>query len=117
MKKAQVTTPEELAPQVANVETQQVDNVDFKVAKRGRPVGSGINPESKRQRKLVELAAKRENGELKRGRPVNPESKRQQRLTELESKRAAGELRRGRPKGSGKKVEKTTVEEVVVVVE
>ena len=95
----------------------QVGNVEFKVEKRGRPVGSGVNPESKRQRRLTELNAKRENGEVKRGRPVDPESKRQLRIAELEAKRATGELRRGRPKGSGKKVESVTAEAIVVVSE
>jgi len=37
--------------------------------KRGRPVGSGINPNSKRQLRIAELEAKRANGTLKVGRP------------------------------------------------
>jgi microcompartment protein CcmL/EutN len=64
-----------------------------KVVKRGRPV----NENSVRQKRLIELEEKRNNGELKRGRPVNSESVRQQRLNELESKRINGELRLGRP--------------------
>jgi hypothetical protein len=92
----------------------QVGNVEFKVEKRGRPVGSGVNPESKRQRRLAELNAKRENGEVKRGRPVDSESKRQLRIAELEAKRATGELRRGRPKGSGTKTANIETVEVVV---
>jgi len=97
---------------------QEVGNVEFGVVKRGRPVGSGVNPESKRQRRLAELNEKRVNGELKRGRPVgsgiNPNSKRQLRIAELEAKRANGTLKAGRPKGSGTKTAQTETIEVVV---
>jgi len=64
-----------------------------KTGKRGRPV----NENSVRQKRLIELEEKRNNGELKRGRPVNSDSVRQKRLNELESKRINGELRLGRP--------------------
>jgi hypothetical protein len=70
-------------------------NVEVKtiVAQKGRPV----NPESTRQKRLNELAAKKAAGELKRGRPVVETSARQIRLMELEAKRLNGELKRGRP--------------------
>ena len=97
----------------AVAEVAQVNNVELAVAKRGRPVGSGINPESARQKRLAALNEKRVNGELKRGRPVNPESARQKRLAELEAKRATGELKRGRPAGTKNQ---TKTEEVVVEV-
>lgn len=61
--------------------------------KRGRPV----DPNSVRQVRIVELAEKRANGELKRGRPIKADSARQMRLIELETKRANGELKKGRP--------------------
>jgi hypothetical protein len=41
---------------------------------------------------------KRNNGELRRGRPVKEDSVRQIRLKELESKRELGLVKRGRPK-------------------
>ena len=75
-----------------NVKTVNVE-VKTIVAQKGRPV----NPESTRQIRLMELEAKRLNGELKRGRPVVKNSTRQIRLMELEAKRLNGELKRGRP--------------------
>ena len=89
---------------------------------KGRPV----NPNSARQIRLVELEAKRQNGEVKRGRPVdntsarqfrlqiqainkvlgvgqgrpvNPNSARQIRLAELKAKAElnGGAVKRGRP--------------------
>ena len=87
-------------------------------------LGRPVNENSVRQLRLAELDLKRNNGELKRGRPVvadserqirlkkqaenkangigqgrpvNPNSARQIRLAELESKRANGTLKRGRP--------------------
>jgi hypothetical protein len=75
-----------------NVNTVNVE-VKTIVAQKGRPV----NPESKRQQRLNELAAKKAAGELKRGRPVVETSARQIRLMELEAKRLNGELKRGRP--------------------
>ena len=62
--------------------------------KLGRPV----NPNSARQKRLAELEAKRNAGELKRGRPVIATSKRQAVLAERAAKVANGsELKRGRP--------------------
>jgi hypothetical protein len=75
-----------------NVKTVNVEVATI-VAQKGRPV----NPESTRQIRLMELEAKRLNGELKRGRPVVENSTRQIRLMELEVKRLNGELKRGRP--------------------
>lgn len=63
---------------------------------KGIKTGRKIDPTSARQKRLAELEAKREAGELKRGRPVNEESARQKRIAELEAKREAGELKRGR---------------------
>jgi hypothetical protein len=68
-----------------------VETVEVKVL--GRPV----NPNSVRQQRLAELAAKKASGELRRGRPVDTSSERQKRLAELEMKRANGLLKRGRP--------------------
>lgn len=61
--------------------------------------GRPVNGDSERQKRLAELAAKAEQngGSIKRGRPVNGASERQKRLAELEAKRANGELKRGRP--------------------
>jgi hypothetical protein len=75
-----------------NVKTVNVEVATI-VAQKGRPV----NLTSKRQIRLAELEAKRNNGELKRGRPTDSSSARQQRLMELEAKRLNGELKRGRP--------------------
>ena len=87
-----------------NTKNQVVMNVEMNVEKRkaGRPVGSGINPESARQKRLIEIANRIASGEVvKRGRPagtVNPESKRQIRIAELNAKRAMGGGKPGRPK-------------------
>ena len=98
-------------------------NQENKTSQLGRPV----NPNSARQIRLAEIAAKREAGlikrgrpsvpgsmnalkkelqlakklsgvEIKRGRPVNPESARAKRIADLEARRAAGTLKLGRPK-------------------
>ena len=72
------------------------NSTEVKVEKRGRPV----NPESPRQKRLAEQAARKvaNGGTAKRGRPVSAESERQQRIAERESKIAAGvEIKRGRP--------------------
>jgi hypothetical protein len=88
---------------------------NYAITRKGRPV----NENSNRQKRIAELAAKREAGLLKKGRPINEESNRQIRLSlkgtlklgrpanpesaaykrrmELEAKRANGELKRGRP--------------------
>ena len=87
-----------------NTKNQVVMNVELNVEKRkaGRPVGSGINPESARQKRLIEIANRIASGEVvKRGRPagtVNPESKRQMRIAELNAKKAVGGGKPGRPK-------------------
>ena len=100
-------------------------NTQTQIAKLGRPV----NMESNRQKRLAEVAMKRElglvkrgrpvvegsknaaikaarlekvmNGEsLSKGRPVNLNSKRQQRIMELAAKKASGSFKLGRPKMS-----------------
>ena len=87
-----------------NTKNQVVMNVEMNVEKRkaGRPVGSGINPESARQKRLIEIANRIASGEVvKRGRPagtVNLESKRQMRIAELNAKKAVGGGKPGRPK-------------------
>jgi hypothetical protein len=62
-----------------------------------KQLGRKVDPNSERQKRLAELAAKRESGDFKRGRPINGESARQARLAELAEKRENGELRKGRP--------------------
>lgn len=75
-------------------ENQNIETV-VEVKQLGRPV----NPNSERQKRLAELEAKRNNGELKRGRPVNGTSARQARLAELAAKAEmnGGSVKRGRP--------------------
>ena len=86
------------------IQTQNAMQVQVNVEKRkpGRPKGSGINPESARQKRLTEIANRIANGEvIKRGRPVgtvNPDSKRQQRIAEMNAKKAIGLGKPGRPK-------------------
>jgi len=72
----------------------EVSNNEVKV--KGRPV----NMNSARQKRLAELASKREAGELKRGRPVVEGSERQKRLAEQAARKAAngGIVKLGRPK-------------------
>jgi hypothetical protein len=96
------------------------------VTVKGVKTGRKVDPNSARQVRLAELAAKKASGELRRGRPVdntserqfrlkiqainkalgvgqgrpvNPNSARQIRLAELEAKRVAngGVVKRGRP--------------------
>jgi hypothetical protein len=98
-------------------------NQENNTAQLGRPV----NMNSARQIRLAEIAAKREAGlikrgrpsvpgsanqikmyernfkiqqglDVKRGRPVNPESARAKRIADLEARRANGTLKLGRPK-------------------
>ena len=93
----------------------------------GEKLGRPVNPNSVRQIRLAEIAAKREAGlikrgrpsvagsanqmkqmermakmlsgvEIKRGRPSNPESARAKRIADLEARRANGTLKLGRPK-------------------
>ena len=102
-----------------------MSNTNTNTAKLGRPV----NMESNRQKRLAEVAMKRDlglvkrgrpvvegsknaaikaariekiiNGEtLRKGRPVNNNSKRQQRIAELQAKKASGSFKLGRPKAS-----------------
>ena len=90
-------------------------------------LGRPVNMNSARQIRLAEIAAKREAGlikrgrpsvpgsanqmkmyernfkiqqglDIKRGRPVNPESARAKRIADLEARRANGTLKLGRPK-------------------
>jgi hypothetical protein len=62
--------------------------------------GRPIVEDSARQKRIAELAAKKENGDLKKGRPINTESKRQQRIAELNAKAEVngGVIPKGRPK-------------------
>ena len=104
MKKTETTTIETVVESVATVKGRKV-NPDSARQKRlieraakgtvvkGRPVKA----ESARQKRLAELSAKRESGELKKGRPVSGESARQKRIAEREMKAAAGILKKGRP--------------------
>jgi hypothetical protein len=75
-----------------NQETKNIETTEVVKAK-----GRKSNPESARQKRLVELEAKRAAGELKKGRPVSGTSKRQARIAELEAKKANGTLKKGRP--------------------
>jgi hypothetical protein len=90
-------------------------------------LGRPVNMESNRQKRLAEIAERRELGlvkrgrpavegsknqlvkaernfkiqsgiELKRGRPVSGDSRRQQRLAELAERKASGTFKLGRPK-------------------
>ena len=76
-------------------ETMNIETAVVEVKQLGRKV----NPNSERQKRLAELEAKRNSGELKRGRPVNGTSVRQARLAELAAKAEAngGSVKRGRP--------------------
>ena len=80
----------EAQPEVKE-ETKVEDNV-IKIL--GRP----INPESARQKRIIEMEAKRAAGELKRGRPTVAGSKRQEVLAARAAKITnGGELKKGRP--------------------
>ena len=64
-----------------------------------KQLGRKVNPNSERQKRLADKAAKIASGEIvKRGRPVEGESVRQQRLAELKAKAEAngGVIKRGR---------------------
>jgi hypothetical protein len=100
-----------------------MSNQEIAPVQLGRPV----NMNSARQIRLAEIAAKREAGlikrgrpsvpgsanqmkmyernfkiqqglDVKRGRPTNPESARAKRIADLEARRANGTLKLGRPK-------------------
>ena len=61
-----------------------------------KQLGRPVNPNSIRQIRLAELAAKKASGECKQGRPVNPNSERQARLAKQAENKANG-LGQGRP--------------------
>jgi len=68
--------------------------------------GRKVDPNSARQKRLAEMAAKAEanGGVLKRGREVDPNSARQMKLAAIQAKIDAGiEIKRGRPAGSKNK--------------
>ena len=96
------------------MKTKAKEVVEVKV--KGRP----SNPESARQKKIVDRNAKRASGELKKGRPSVSGSKRQIVIAAREAKKAAGiEVKRGRPKTkieetkiAKTKIAKTKIEEV-----
>jgi len=118
VKKLGLTT-EKPAHQCKTDYLQQVLDEHYAINVEGKPKGRPVNENSERQKRLAELEAKREAGELRKGRPVvegsarqirlslmgtlplgrkpNPESASYKRKMELEAKRAAGELKRGRP--------------------
>jgi len=81
---------------IENLPTMMVKETEVK--QLGRPV----NPDSERQKRLIELETKRANGELRRGRPVNGTSERQKRLAEMAARAEAngGSVKRGRPVSS-----------------
>lgn len=77
-----------------------VQEVVVAVTEETKQLGRKVNPNSERQKRLAEKAAKIASGEIvKRGRPVEGESARQKRLAELQAKAEAngGVLKRGRP--------------------
>jgi hypothetical protein len=118
VKKLGLTT-EKPAHQCKTEYLQEVLNSHYSVTTETKQKGRPVNVNSERQKRLAELEAKREAGELRKGRPVvegsvrqirlslkgklplgrkpNPESASYKRKMELQAKREAGELRRGRP--------------------
>jgi hypothetical protein len=118
VKKLGLTT-EKPAHQCKTEYLQQVLESHYSVTAETKQKGRPVNENSERQKRLTELEAKREAGELRKGRPVvegsarqvrlslmgtlplgrkpNPESASYKRKMELQAKREAGELRRGRP--------------------
>ena len=79
---------------------KNVKAVEVVVTEITKQKGRPVNPTSNRQVRLMELEAKRQNGELKKGRPVNTNSARQKRFEELKAKAEAngGVVPKGRPK-------------------
>lgn len=62
--------------------------------RKGRP----INPDSPRQKRLAEQAARKEAGlTVGRGRPANPESAWYKKQAAIKARKEAGELKLGRP--------------------
>jgi hypothetical protein len=112
-------TTEKPAHQCKTEYLQELLNTQHSVTAEVKQKGRPVNENSNRQKRLAELNAKREAGELRKGRPVvegsnrqirlslkgtlklgrpaNPESAAYKRRMELEAKRANGELKRGRP--------------------
>jgi hypothetical protein len=105
----------------------QENKITSHASATGEKLGRPVNENSARQIRLKEIAAKREAGlikrgrpsvpgsanqmkmyernfkiqqglDIKRGRPVNPESARAKRIADLEARRANGTLKLGRPK-------------------
>jgi hypothetical protein len=85
-----------------------VENTNIKVEKgidalddkgKKKTAGRPIDPNSPRQKRLLELEIKRQLNLSRRGRPVDGNSDRQQRLAEMEVRRQAsgGILKPGRP--------------------
>jgi hypothetical protein len=89
-----------------------VVNVENNVAKvLGRP----SNPDSARQKRMMELEAKRTAGELKRGRPSVAGSKRQAILAARAEKVAnGGTLSKGRPVNVNSKRQQALAAKVVI---
>ena len=76
-----------------------INSIKEKKSFIGIKTGRKPNPESNRQKRLLELQSKIEAGiTIQRGRPCLDTSQRQIRLKDLETRRLNGELRRGRPK-------------------
>jgi hypothetical protein len=74
--------------------------------KRGRPVVEGSKNAVIKAARLEKI----NNGiELKKGRPSNPNSKRQQRIAELAAKKASGIFKLGRPKVNKIEIEVPTM--------
>lgn len=81
------------ATQTEAVETKATIEVVEVKAAPGRPV----DPNSARQKRLAEMEARKQNGEIKLGRPADPNSARQKRLAEMEARKVNGEIKLGRP--------------------
>ena len=87
------------AKAVKTVVETPVQEVVVAVTEETKQLGRKVNPNSERQKRLADKAAKIASGEIvKRGRPVEGESVRQQRLAELKAKAEAngGVIKRGR---------------------
>lgn len=80
------------------MENQSLDQfIAQELKNEAKQLGRKVDMNSERQKRLAEIALRRESGEFKRGRPINSESVRQARLAELNAKRESGELKKGRP--------------------
>jgi hypothetical protein len=117
------------APKVQNTTTTDVQSVIDEVvaqvsldAKEGvevldeeghkKTAGRPIDPNSPRQKRLIELEVKKLLGQGKRGRPVDTGSDRQQRLAAMEERKAAngGVIQPGRPPMSEEDKKKAATE-------